>query len=215
MIDFAGRLADVLRHIRPFRRQPAIADAATHVDFLAGRSAFVAQKKLFEYVKQRMGTSYPKHFEDDEFVASLDKARWRVYAACMSDLALWMAGQLLAAGATAEASAAIARVSHARAVDLRFRDGAFDGDTDALQTEFEARLALADWTNLANADFAAFERSSHELVRWAPISDQLKRHDREIVENSLRFAWLDVREAFRSNVRPAELIASWRAELQA
>jgi hypothetical protein len=42
-----------------------------------------------------------------------------------------------------------------------------------------------------------FTRSPLALVRWAPIAPQLKRHDTEIVENSIKFTWLSVREDFR------------------
>ncbi len=67
--------------------------AAGYADFLDSRAAFVSQKKLYEYVKQRMGMSFPVHFADDQFIASLNIAKLRVYAACLSDLALWMAAR--------------------------------------------------------------------------------------------------------------------------
>jgi len=43
---------------------------------------------------------------------------------------------------------------------------------------------------------ANFTRSPAALLRWAPIADRHKKFDAEIVENSLKFAWIDIREQF-------------------
>ena len=213
MFRMPEELMTILRHLSPFRRQPPIADTSVYVDFLASRSSYVAQKKLLEYVKQRMGASYPKHFENDEFIASLRIAQWRVYAACLSDLSLWMSAQLINSGAQPDEARAIAGLSHRSVIDDRFEDDVFGVDRHTLQTEFEARAALCDWPKLAGANFDVFERSSQELVRWAPIADQLKRYDREIVFNSLRFAWMDVREQYRKKLDAAQTLAHWRLHL--
>ena len=38
--------------------------------FARTRAALIAQKKLYGYLKERMGLQYPKVFSDDAFVAS-------------------------------------------------------------------------------------------------------------------------------------------------
>jgi hypothetical protein len=38
-----------------------------------------------------------------------------------------------------------------------------------------------------------FSESPAALVRWAPIAPELKQFDQEIVENSIKFKWRDVR----------------------
>ena len=51
---------------------------------------------------------------------------------------------------------------------------------------------MVDWTR-AGSGRESFGTSPAALVRWAPIAPELKRHDEEIVENSVRFAWQEVR----------------------
>ena len=63
--------------------------------FVATRSAFIAQKTLYGYLKTRMGTRYPSMFEDDVFVSSIDIAKMHVFAGCLSDLALFAASRAL------------------------------------------------------------------------------------------------------------------------
>jgi hypothetical protein len=206
----AGLLKEIFNHLRAFRKVPPVADLASFEQFLAGNAAFVAQKKLFEYVKTRMGISYPKHFENDEFIASLDIAKWNVYAACLSDLAVWMAAQAHREGMDRDEVAAIAATAHGAVIADRFSDPGFTGDAAAFVSAFADRLALTDWRQMSEGE-AAFRLSPRELVRWAPIADELKRYDREIVMNSLRFAWLKVREDFRKAYRHEDFLADWRA----
>jgi hypothetical protein len=40
------------------------------------------------------------------------------------------------------------------------------------------------------------------LLRYAPIVDEFKELDREIVRNSIRFRWRDVRAQLRRRLRP-------------
>ena len=47
------------------------------------------------------------------------------------------------------------------------------------------------------------------LVRWAPIADKLKKFDSEIVENSVKFAWRDIREQFNKRLDAAAVAADW------
>lgn len=46
--------------------------------FVSTRAAFVAQKTLYGYLKTRMGTRYPRMFEDDVLIASIDVAKMHV-----------------------------------------------------------------------------------------------------------------------------------------
>jgi hypothetical protein len=57
------------------------------------------------------------------------------------------------------------------------------------------RVARTDWLAVGN-DEAAFTESPAGLVRWAPVMDELKELDEEIVLNSVRFRWQEVRRDF-------------------
>lgn len=202
-------LREFFARFSTFRRVDPIDGVASFGDFLATRAAFVSQKKLYEYVKQRMGISYPDHFKDDDFIASLNIAKWHVYAAALSDLALWMGAQLHEAGAKPQEAAALTTHAFEHAVMQRFDRDQFTGEIPELIRAYRDRAALADWAALVHGE-AAFKLSPKALVKWAPISNELKRYDVDIVMNSLRFAWLAIRDQFRKAVRPDAVLTDWR-----
>ena len=55
-------------------------------DFIQSKSAWVTQVTLYGYLKTRMGTRYVLHFENDEFMASVNLAKWNMYAVALQDL---------------------------------------------------------------------------------------------------------------------------------
>jgi hypothetical protein len=191
------------------KRPDPVNDVASYTEFLASRPAFVGQKKLFEYVKTRMGISYPEHFKNDQFIASLNIAKWHVYAACMQDLGIWMAGRMSANGATADEARALSAYAFRRSAHERFSEPGFPGDIAEIVKEFEDRLALTDLIATAQGD-KPFHRSARKLVEWAPIAPQLKKYDEEIVQNSIRFAWVTFREEFNRITDFAAVLADWR-----
>ena len=48
--------------------------------FIQNKSAWVSQVTLYSYLKTRMGTRYVLHFENDEFMNSVNLAKWNIYA---------------------------------------------------------------------------------------------------------------------------------------
>ncbi|MAS13945.1 MAG: hypothetical protein CMH69_11615 [Nitratireductor sp.] len=182
--------------------------------FIATRSSFVAQKKLYGYLKARMGTRYPSMFEDDVFVQSINVAKLHVFAACLSDLTLHAVAKIASEGPLdREEAAALARHCHSEGL-IHNRDSLPQSETvDEWRDAFEKRIAKTHWQNVA-ADGGAFTESPQALFRWAPIADQLKRHDREIVENSIRFAFGEVTRAFRARADLSALARSWKNQLK-
>lgn len=180
--------------------------------FVSTRAAFIAQKTLYGYLKTRMGTRYPTVFENDDMIRSIDIAKLHIYAACLTDLALF------AAWRTRKGAAAQAIPDEAcRALALAcFRRGIADNAAPAAAVEafsaagaeadFERRLAFWDWADgPKGADI--FSESPLALVRWAPIAPELKQLDREIVENSMKFKWREVRAALDRRL-DAEAVAA-------
>jgi len=193
---------------RPGRRRAGkITTLAELGDFIASRSAFVSQKTLYGYVQTRMGMNYAKNFQDEVFLASLNIAKMHVFAACLSDLAIYAVAEATAGAHTShETCRAIARQSFRNAIE---ENAGFAPTArwapDAI-SDFEVRLKDTIW------EFGAlkpenFTRSPRALVRWSPIAPELKQFDTEIVENSIKFAWLEVREEFRRRVDRAAILA--------
>jgi thiamine kinase-like enzyme len=55
-------------------------------EFIQTKSAWVSQVTLYSYLKTRMGTRYVLHFDNDEFMKSVNEAKWNIYAVALQDL---------------------------------------------------------------------------------------------------------------------------------
>jgi hypothetical protein len=175
--------------------------------YVSTRSAFVAQKKLYGYLKTRMGTRYPSMFEDDIFVVSINIAKYHVFEACLSDFIIFAVAHAFNDSAVADAKrAAIA----ARCFEVALSDNA-DGAPqtfspgDAIEA-FADRLAGTQWRSGALMA-ENFTRSPKALIEWAPVAPRLKEFDTEIVENSIRYAWQEIRAQYLKRLDGAALIA--------
>ena len=63
-------------------------------NFIQSKSAWVTQVTLYGYLKTRMGTRYVLHFENDEFMKSVNLAKWNIYAVALQDLTLFTFSKL-------------------------------------------------------------------------------------------------------------------------
>ena len=189
-------------------RRRTVADAAALELFLDSRSSHIAQTTLYGYLRTRAGTRYPVLFEDDAFVVSINHAKWQMWLACLSDLAVY-AGGLLARRSRAGPVAAGALVRRSVAAILE-RTGTPD-DSGPLFAEgagaVRDRLNRCDWNALAD-DETAFTASPEALVRHAPIIPELMALDEEIVRNSVRFKWQEVRRELRAILDVDAVLAS-------
>lgn len=165
-------------------------------NFVATRSAFVAQKKLYGYLKTRMGTRYPSMFEDDIFVTSIKIANFHVFAACLSDLTIFAVAHAFNDTSVSDDQRAEIAI---RCFEAGLRDNAEAAPEEFSSGEaidaFRNRLATTQWRSGALLA-ENFTRSPKALIKWAPIAPRLKKFDTEIVENSIRFAWREIRVQF-------------------
>lgn len=197
ILETAGGLWRQVSGLLSIRGQNDPIDSLASLEaFAVTRSAYLAQKTLYSYVKARMGIRYPAMFEDANVVKSLNIAKMNVFAACLSDLTVY----------------AVAQATHGRplgnderqALALAFYRTGLHENADAAPEEFSApaavstftqRLAETEWQKAARVP-ENFTDSPKALFRWAPIADNLKKFDREIIDNSVKFAWRDIREQF-------------------
>lgn len=184
------------------KRETAPLDSAAALQrFVSARAAFVTQKKLYGYLKTRMGTSWPKVFADDQFKESINIAAAQIFAASLSDLTIHAVSvSLKDSGLPARRKEQLARETFAFGIaENEEVNVAFKLESAAARAVFDKRLEGTDW------DFGAtlaenFKLSPAALLKWAPISDQLKQYDSEIVENSMKFAWIEVRREFAARL---------------
>ncbi len=203
------RLWDTVKsYIGASRRSRAepIRDRAALRDFIDTRASHVAQTSLYGYLRTRAGMRYPELFEDDPFVAGINIAKWQMWLACVSDLAVF-AGSRLAQHAPRD-------VGRVRFMMQGLVDEILEaagspseaGDQFAAEAE-RVRQRIAHIDLLAVGDFeAAFTKSPTALVRWAPIMDELKELDEEIVRNSVRFRWQEVRRDLQRDLDPQAVL---------
>jgi hypothetical protein len=59
---------------------------------------------------------------------------------------------------------------------------------------------------------AAFQGSLSALVEWAPIADELKIQDVDVVKNSMRFKWKKVRDQFETLLDADAVFDDWRIQ---
>jgi len=181
-------------------RQGPIDTLEALASFLDKRASFVAQSSLYGYLRTRAGMRYPELFHDDPFVASINIAKWHLWLDCLSDVAVH-AGARLAQHAPRELTR-VARTMVAVVDGVLAQAGTpaeAGGDFAAHAARVRSRVARTDWLAIAG-DEAAFSDSPASLVRWAPVKDELKQLDEEIVRNSVRFRWQEVRRDFARHV---------------
>jgi 2'-5' RNA ligase len=164
--------------------------------FLDKRASFVAQTSLYGYLRTRAGMRYPELFDDDPYVASINIAKWHVWLDCLSDLAVF-AGSRLAQQAPREMPRVARMMVEVvdRVLGQAGTPAEAGGEFAAHAQRVRDRVARIDWLAVGN-DEAAFTESPAGLVRWAPVMDELKELDEEIVRNSVRFRWQEVRRDF-------------------
>lgn len=175
------------------RRDEPITDRASLRRFLESRASHVAQTSLYGYLRTRAGMRYPELFDDEVFVVSINIAKWQMWLDCLSDLAVYCGATMVRQHP--EAAPRIAHLVRELVHDILRDTGVpaeagegFSAHADAVRTRIEH-------CNLAAVGEGedAFSASPAGLVRWAPIMEELKELDAEIVMNSVRFRWQEVR----------------------
>ncbi|MFT5220380.1 MAG: hypothetical protein ACI87H_002522 [Gammaproteobacteria bacterium] len=181
------------------------------IKFIHTRSAYVAQTSLYGYLKTRMGTRYRVIFEDDAFQEPLNTAKWRTYSACLADLTVFTVGTV-AARSDLSSDELIQLAGHcfATSIEATFDDCTMPELAGMSIERFSQRIGLLDWRHASEGE-NAFTYSPLELIDAAPVIDEFKTQDSEIVSNSIRFRWRDVREQLRKRIDASAICTDWRA----
>ena len=179
--------------------------------FARTRASFVAQTSLFGYLKARMGTQFREYFTDEIFAQSIQASSVKVFVSCLSDLTVYVVANVAESGRLTPTEAeTMAR----QCFDLGMRGGLADVDgkmvpADARE-QFEQRLRETDWA-AATAGEVAFSLSPVDLARFAPVVDDFKKLDRNIVATSIGNKWREVRASFRDRAVPDRIAVDWRS----
>jgi len=165
--------------------------------FIQSKSAWVSQVTLYSYLKTRMGTRYVLHFENDEFMKSVNLAKWNIYAVALQDLTFFTFSYL-------KANFNYQDVNKAKEIFLKILDDEIlnkmpEDIIEEAKRIFDQRLQNIDWNTYFND--LPFNPSALSLYKWAPIAEELKTLDRKIVLNSVILKWDIVKKEFKERVK--------------
>ena len=164
--------------------------------FIQTKSAWVSQVTLYSYLKTRMGTRYVLHFENDEFMKSVNLAKWNIYAVALQDLTFFTFSYL-------KVNHNYNEIDKAKEVFLKILDDEVSNKmplniVEDAKKNFNKRLLDLNWDNYFSD--LPFNPSALSLYEWAPIADELKTLDRKIVLNSVILKWDVVKKEFNDRI---------------
>ena len=152
--------------------------------FIQQRSAHVAQTTLYGYLKTRIGVKYTAMVEDEVFSKSINIAKWNIYVVAIADCTFYVFSYLMAEKNLKENDC---KEIYLDIIEKEKANGLSEEIHTIAKKEFLNRYDKIDFQKyyLINP----FKESCMSLYNWAPIADELKILDKEIVLNSMRLKW--------------------------
>ena len=182
---------------KAFVPKKKITNLDTLENFIQTKSAWVTQVTLYGYLKTRMGTRYVLHFENDDFMTSVNLAKWNIYSVALQDLTFFTFSYL-------KNNFHYEKTSAAKEIFLKILDDETSNKMplniiDSAKKDFENRFQNIDWETYYQD--LPFNPSALSLYKWAPIAEDLKTLDRKIVLNSVILKWDIVKKEFKERIK--------------
>ena len=165
--------------------------------FIQKKSAWVSQVTLYNYLKTRMGTKWVLHFDDEKFLASINKAKWNIYIVALQDLTFYSLSYLKVFYNYQETEQA--KKLYEDIINQEFKNGMPVEISSNGKEKFDERLKKVDWDTYYKS--WPFNESALALYEWAPIAEELKTLDRKIVLNSMILKWDNIKEEFAKLIK--------------
>ena len=161
-------------------------------NFIQTKSAWVTQVTLYSYLKTRMGTRYVLHFDNDEFMSSVNLAKWNIYSVALQDLTFFTFSYL-------KVNFNYKNIDQAKEIYLKILDDETSNKMPSdiikeAKNSFNERFQNLNW-EIYYKDLP-FNQSALSLYKWAPIAEELKTLDRKIVLNSMILKWDIIKQEF-------------------
>ena len=166
-------------------------------NFIQTKSAWVTQVTLYGYLKTRMGTRYVLHFENDEFMRSVNLAKWNIYSVALQDLSLFTLSYL-------RVKFNYQDTDKAKEIFNKILDDEISNKmpldiVDQARIDFDNRFQNINWDTYYTD--LPFNLSALSLYKWAPIAEELKTLDRKIVLNSMILKWDVIKQEFQNLIQ--------------
>ena len=165
--------------------------------FIQTKSAWVTQVTLYNYLKTRMGTRYVLHFDNDEFMGSVNLAKWNIYSVALQDLSFFSFSYL-------RVNFNFQDTDKAKEIFNKILDDEISNQmpldiVDQARIDFDNRFQNINWDNYYTD--LPFNPSALSLYKWAPIAEELKTLDRKIVLNSMILKWDVIKQEFQNLIQ--------------
>ena len=170
------------------------------VEFIHRNASFVSQVTLLTYIKARAGTQYPKLFENTEYLESIEIARSHLYTSCVADLVFYVINE----HCLNDIKRKHIQFILSNLIDEVFSFAKYDENIfkefDKMKKQCEEHLKALESDAI---NHKLFKISSDTFFRWAPMAEEFKKEDEEIIRNSIHFRWIEVRREIRDRIRPS------------
>ncbi len=153
--------------------------------FIKEKSAFVTQSTLYGYLKTRMGLKQNLMFTDDIFVDSVNKAKWNIFSEAVTDLTFFSISLL-------NKKYNIDNLDPNKIYETILENEILNGLPKDMCGKYKAKFKekLNDFDIKEYSSNNPFNNSCNALFHWAPIADELKELDKEVVINSIKNKWM-------------------------
>jgi len=165
--------------------------------FIQKQSAWVSQVTLYNYLKTRMGTKWVLHFDDEIFLASINKAKWNIYSIALQDLIFYSLSYLSVFHNYHDMDKASEIYDEILAKETK--NGMPEEIILQAKKKFTERLQKIDWNTYYKS--WPFNESALTLYKWAPVAEELKTLDRKIVLNSMILKWDNIKDEFQKLIK--------------
>ena len=152
--------------------------------FIQQRSAHVTQTTLYGYLKTRIGVKYTAMVEDEVFSKSINIAKWNIYMIAIADCTFYTFSYLISEKNLKDNDC---KEIYLDIIEREKKNGLSDDIYLKAKKEFLNRYDKIDFHKYYLSK--PFQESCLALYNWAPIADELKILDKEIVLNSMRLKW--------------------------
>jgi hypothetical protein len=203
----------ILSSIKSLFAAQQIASRETLRAFLESRSAYLVQKSISEYVQARANMLFSTLMAEKAFVEAYEHARWRSYPPAFSMVTEMAEGFLReemfsAPGALDQALCHLARDIFAGFPIPAGEANHFWQDA-ANQLELDlAQASLGAPKPVRNIPYVR----AREIFDTLPVHKQIRRHDFDMFQNTLRFHLTEIRAEFEDRADPARLVKALQAE---
>ena len=192
--DFKVYLLALFKGVLPKKKIKNIEDLKS---FIQKKSAWVSQVTLYNYLKTRMGTKWVLHFDDEKFLASINKAKWNIYSIALQDLTFYSLSYLKIFYNYQETESA--KKIYEEILNEEFNNGMPEEIILNGKKKFADRLQKIDWDTYHKS--WPFNESALALYELAPIAEELKTLDRKIVLNSMILKWDNIKDEFAKLIK--------------